>query len=92
MLDSGARKQSVDTNLLEQLYFRSMLCHLASLVGRAEAQAPFISALYSGKKGIKLNIYIYIYIYIWFLETLRYLFKEKHLLKARYSFVYFPFD
>ena len=56
MLDSGARKQSVDTNLLEQLYFRSMLCHLASLVGRAEAQAPFISALYSGKKGIKLNI------------------------------------
>lgn len=86
MLDSGARKQSVDTNLLEQLYFRSMLCHLASLVGRAEAQAPFISALYSGKKGIKLNIYI------WFLETLRYLFKEKHLLKARYSFVYFPFD
>ena len=88
MLDSGARKQSVDTNLLEQLYFRSMLCHLASLVGRAEAQAPFISALYSGKKGIKLNIYIY----IWFLETLRYLFKEKNLLKARYSFVYFPFD
>lgn len=86
MLDSGARKQSVDTNLLKQLYFRSMLCHLASLVGRAEAQAPFISALYSGKKGIKLNIYI------WFLETLRYLFKEKHLLKARYSFVYFPFD
>ena len=86
MLDSGARKQIVDTNLLEQLYFRSMLCHLASLVGRAEAQAPFISALYSGKKGIKLNIYI------WFLETLRYLFKEKHLLKARYSFVYFPFD
>lgn len=86
MLDSGARKQSVDTNLLEQLYFRSMLCHLASLVGRVEAQAPFISALYSGKKGIKLNIYI------WFLETLRYLFKEKHLLKARYSFVYFPFD
>lgn len=79
MLDSGARKQSVDTNLLKQLYFRSMLCHLASLVGRAEAQAPFISALYSGKKGIKLNIYI------WFLETLRYLFKEKHLLKARYS-------
>lgn len=61
MLDSGARKQSVDTNLLEQFYFRSMLCHLASLVGRAEAQAPFISALYSGKKGIKLNIYIYIY-------------------------------
>ena len=61
MLDSGARKQSVDTNLLKQLYFRSMLCHLASLVGRAEAQAPFISALYSGKKGIKLNIYIYIY-------------------------------
>ena len=56
MLDSGARKQSVDTNLLEQLYFRSMLCHLASLVGRAEAQAPFISAPYSGKKGIKLNI------------------------------------
>lgn len=56
MLDSGARKQSVDTNLLKQLYFRSMLCHLASLVGRAEAQAPFISALYSGKKGIKLNI------------------------------------
>ena len=86
MLDSGARKQSVDTNLLEQLYFRSMLCHLASLVGRVEAQAPFISALYSGKKGIKLNIYI------WFLETLRYLFKGKHLLKARYSFVYFPFD
>lgn len=86
MLDSGARKQSVDTNLLEQLYFRSMLCHLASLVGRAETQAPLISALYSGKKGIKLNIYI------WFLETLRYLFKEKHLLKARYSFVYFPFD
>ena len=86
MLDSGVRKQSVDTNLLEQLYFRSMLCHLASLVGRVEAQAPFISALYSGKKGIKLNIYI------WFLETLRYLFKEKHLLKARYSFVYFPFD
>ena len=64
MLDSGARKQSVDTNLLKQLYFRSMLCHLASLVGRAEAQAPFISALYSGKKGIKLNIYIYIYIYM----------------------------
>ena len=59
MLDSGARKQSVDTNLLKQLYFRSMLCHLASLVGRAEAQAPLISALYSGKKGIKLNIYIY---------------------------------
>ena len=86
MLDSGARKQSVDTNLLKQLYFRSMLCHLASLVGRVEAQAPFISALYSGKKGIKLNIYI------WFLETLWYLFKEKHLLKARYSFVYFPFD
>ena len=86
MLDSGARKQSVDTNLLKQLYFRSMLCHLASLVGRAEAQAPFISALYSGKKGIKLNIYI------WFLETLRYLFKEKHLLKARYSFANFPFD
>lgn len=56
MLDSGARTQSVDTNLLEQLYFRSMLCHLASLVGRAEAQAPFISAPYSGKKGIKLNI------------------------------------
>ena len=74
MLDSGARKQSVDTNLLEQFYFRSMLCHLASLVGRAEAQAHYISALYSGKKGIKLNIYIYIYIYIWFLETLRYLF------------------
>ena len=72
MLDSGARKQSVDTNLLEQLYFRSMLCHLASLVGRAETQAPLISALYSGKKGIKL--FIYIYIYIWFLETLRYLF------------------
>ena len=86
MLDSGARKQSVDTNLLEQFYFRSMLCHLASLVGRAEAQAPFILALFWQKRN-KAK-----YIYIWFLETLRYLFKEKHLLKARYSFVYFPFD
>lgn len=50
MLDSGARKQSVDTNLLKQLYFRSMLCHLASLVGRAEAQAPFIARSILAKK------------------------------------------